>query len=546
MVVVAMRLLPFRLSGVARLILYLACFSVFIVISFGVFVFHVSSTPSDDNTWKRVRQELPLSLSSPSGSLSSSSPLVKALTFNETTAPSTPSSPSLTTVVSSLFASSLSSSLPPSSIYLKGLQNFSQSEVNPVNSWPEGEFCDQFLSNKFPVHFSVCSDNDRIQCSGTTLDDKMGSCTTKRVAINIPEFYKVMKTKRDSVENSNTMWLVQDNEDSIPCPKYDFKLLDKHMFGGDYLKRLAKTSVLSHSQSECQGWINGTTFLFVGFDVHIYFKFLSWFSLYNGILNDSPSNRPPSLILRIPETRGNFLFPEFEHDLFPETNVYGLSELAAENVGTLCFERIVTTPWAFGTTAFRCKMADAIVKLRKKCYSCNSRDLPGARYRQFRKRVLRACSLTDDPVPYTEKTPRRIVLQIRKPYSRFEGEAATKISRILENSNKLAEALRAGFPKANVTVMHGEDLGLCEQISLVHKADVLMGVHGAGLVHSWWLQDHALLFELVPRSQLSNPTFKMLTTLSGRRYYSYTSVKGGDKRVTVDEQDIVKRLKSEY
>ena len=94
--------------------------------------------------------------------------------------------------------------------------------------------------------------------------------------------------------------------------------------------------------------------------------------------------------------------------------------------------------------------------------------------------------------------------------------------------------------------MHGEDLGICEQISLVHNTDILIGVHGAGLVHLWWLQDHALLFELVPRSQLSNPTFKMLSTLTGRRYYSYTSVKGGDKKVTVDEKDVIKRLKKEY
>ena len=62
---------------------------------------------------------------------------------------------------------------------------------------------------------------------------------------------------------------------------------------------------------------------------------------------------------------------------------------------------------------------------------------------------------------------------------------------------------------------------MCEQIQLAHTADDLVGVHGAGLVHLWWLQDHALMFEIVPRTQLGNPTFKMLSTLTGRRYYEY-------------------------
>lgn len=538
-----MRLLPFRVSGLARLILYLFCFTLFFVVLFGVFMFHVyANTPDKDGGYlKRVTHEPIIAFSS---SLSPDTPLSEVLLSNKTPAPPATSFSHFT---SSLFSSPPSPSSSSPFIWSHPLKvlNFSLSETHPDNGWPHGAFCDEFLSNKFPSRFSVCENNDRVVCSGSPYDNKMGSCAVKRVAVHIEEFYKIMKKSRDSVQNSNTMWLLQDNEDSVPCPKYDFKLLEKHMYGGDYVKRLAKTTILSHPQSHCNEWINGTTFLYIGFDVHIYFKFLSWFSLYNGILNQDPSDQPPTLIIRIPETKSHFLFPEFERRLFPEAMVYGLSELAASKVGTLCFERVVTTPWAFATTAFRCKMADAIVKLRKKCYDCNSSKYPGTRFQLFRNRVLRACGLKDSP-PYTEKTPRRIVIQLRKPYSRFEGDAPTKISRLLENSDKFVKAIIDAYPNTNVTVMHGEDLGICEQISLVHNTDILIGVHGAGLVHLWWLQDHALLFELVPRSQLSNPTFKMLSTLTGRRYYSYTSVKGGDKKVTVDEKDVIKRLKKEY
>ena len=44
-----------------------------------------------------------------------------------------------------------------------------------------------------------------------------------------------------------------------------------------------------------------------------------------------------------------------------------------------------------------------------------------------------------------------------------------------------------------------EDLPICEQIRYAHDADVLMGVHGAGLVHLWWIQEEALMFEFVPK-----------------------------------------------
>ena len=78
---------------------------------------------------------------------------------------------------------------------------------------------------------------------------------------------------------------------------------------------------------------------------------------------------------------------------------------------------------------------------------------------------------------------------------------------------------------------------------MVHNADVFIGVHGAGLVHLWWLQDTAILFELVPFSQMANPTFKMLSALTGRRYFDYSGLKGGEMRVTANTPDIIEKLR---
>ena len=106
-------------------------------------------------------------------------------------------------------------------------------------------------------------------------------------------------------------------------------------------------------------------------------------------------------------------------------------------------------------------------------------------------------------------------LLLIKAYRRFEGDKLTKFERVFVNSAELIDSLKKAYPMTNICTMYAEEMDICDQIKLVHQADVFLGVHGAGLVHLWWLQDHALMFELVPRSQLSNPTFKMLSTLTG-------------------------------
>ena len=65
-----------------------------------------------------------------------------------------------------------------------------------------------------------------------------------------------------------------------------------------------------------------------------------------------------------------------------------------------------------------------------------------------------------------------------------------------------------------------EELDICDQVRIAHSADILIGVHGAGLVHSWWMRESGVLLELVPLTKLDRPTYKILAGLIGRKYYS--------------------------
>ena len=81
--------------------------------------------------------------------------------------------------------------------------------------------------------------------------------------------------------------------------------------------------------------------------------------------------------------------------------------------------------------------------------------------------------------------------------------------------------------------MFKEDLDLCQQMTLVHESDIYIGVHGAGLVHLWWLHDDASALELAPSSFSNNPSFKTLAKLTGRRYH-FHGISGNQYQVKAD------------
>ena len=413
-------------------------------------------------------------------------------------------------------------------------------------SWSD-PFCNEFFSNRFSVKMSPCGGLDRVTCYGSPFDDKMGTCILHGVAMDTHKFYQIMFDDKDSVRTSQSLWLVPEQKSNKICPDPNFENMEKKMFGGDYVKRVTQTAILTSPQKECGKWINGTSFMFMGFDDHIYFKYLSWFSLHNGILNyELESGKKPSLIIRIPELKGSFTHEEYEQRLFPEAKLMSLKDFSIEYPKSVCFEKLIITPWAYSTNAFRCKMSDAVRRLRNKCYGCKGgAGLVGTRFMSFRRRALAACSIHEDDKPHP-KSLKRIVLQVRKAYIRRLGDNLNKFSRVMENPEEVINGLKKSFPDVEVYKMIAEEMEICEQIRLVHDADVLIGVHGAGLVHLWWLKDHALLFEMVPSRQKSNPSFKMLSTLTGRRYYGYEKLKGAEKKIIVDVPDIVMELKRHF
>lgn len=402
--------------------------------------------------------------------------------------------------------------------------------------WPPGSFCSKFLVDTFSDDLQICKDgSDRIICNGSPYT-LMATCTLLRAAL-IPQ-----SAYFSDQFNDGGIWLqheTTDKERVLQCSDVDYTALMNHVERGDYMERVTKEAGLSRRRGSCDVTAPGTSYVYVGFASHIYFKFIVWYNLFKSI-HDNGGGNP--LVMRLSKGKTPFTFPEMEKALFP--NAVPIEDIE-KGESVHCFERLVFVPWTYSSVLFQCKNKKRLVP---KCSQCNGTGLIDTSFMKFRQKVLNVCDLQDtESSDITSPTPGNIVVILRKPYHRFIGDSDKAFSRVLVNSKELIEKLSSSFPSSHVIPAYMEQFSVCEQVKMAHTADVIIGVHGAGLVHLWWLQKHALMFEITPTSQLGNPTFKMLSTLTGRRYHGYKVDSFGDKVVKLPDVDgLIRTLKEVY
>lgn len=312
-----------------------------------------------------------------------------------------------------------------------------------------------------------------------------------------------------------------------------FYSLARSVERGDYIKWFVDDLITNPpvQKTLCYDWINETVFFFGSHSHHIYFRFLAYYSIHKSLL-DHHVEPGTYRIFRLSEGF-NYLFPDYEKALFP-----GIQPITDLPDTTICFRKVVLVPKCYATTLFQCKMQ---AEIRAKCFACSGRGLPGTYLMSFRSRVLAACGLED--AKEKESYSKLITVILRKPYTRWMGDHPSQFQRMLTNSEELIAGLHKAFPNSIVKALHMEDLPVCEQISYTHDSDLLIGVHGAGLVHLWWLREEAVVMELEPYFEMSNPSFRTLAKLTGRRYVSIPVI-GSSVGVNVNVGGVIKQIKS--
>ena len=360
------------------------------------------------------------------------------------------------------------------------------------------EFCDTIILNTYSDKVPVCDES--IECYRSTFTSMMVRCTVYNILLQ--------PAQNNRIFSQQFNFLYRERNSNNLCPQPVLQGLSAAMESVDYVYTILAHMVENSpvQVDNCFHLEKKVVFFFMGDDTHIYFRFIDYYSLYKSI-EDSGLRKGEYIIVRVPKNpkkvRGNFEL--FEKTLFPE--VQRISHYVAPS----CIQRAVFVPYAYYTAPFRCKRDAHLVPY---CIQCTGQKY-NKPYISFRAEVLKTCGLSDS-VTRDERhlrTTKRFVLVSRTPLDRRR-----TTERIVVNEKELVEAIAHEFPSVDLTVVHMEELDICQQVELAHRADVLMGPHGAGLVHLWWLQEDAATLEFEPDYKRDNPTFRVLSALTGRRY----------------------------
>ncbi len=127
------------------------------------------------------------------------------------------------------------------------------------------------------------------------------------------------------------------------------------------------------------------------------------------------------------------------------------------------------------------------------------------------------------PLPASVKRVKTITLICRKKYITDCNKPCG--DRIIENEHALVETLAASYPQVEIRKVFLEELSLSEQFSLLSQSDVLVGMHGAGLIAgAYCLPPNAGFIELFPkyyRDGIAARTCRLITAERDLHYASW-------------------------
>ena len=410
-------------------------------------------------------------------------------------------------------------------------------KVNP-KTFMKGTFCYDHLINTYSKNLPVCNPlkvtaSDQVKCYGSKLTRHMAMCSFHNIALT-PQGMKNAIT--NDVEwhkpQDRGINLLQGTESSCNSVSIDQvgKATDPDDFQVRIVKQLSEASRLP--VSVCDIWINKTTIFHVSNALHIYFRFMDLYSVHKALFDYKLGQKDDHLVLRIGSLISGYRFPDFDRALFP--GALTLKDFP-DNV-TICFKEAVLAPRSYQSVPFRCKMDSGV---RSRCFACKGKGLSDSPFQTFRKRVLKACNISDSKISSAPS----VVVVSRQAYERWVKDDPKKFQRVLQNEGEMVRKIQNTFPSVTVDLVHMEHLPICEQVKYAVKADIMLGVHGAGLVHFWWLRDKAHALELEPSSQVGNPSFRMLTTLAGRSYDKERIHGGRITRVSVNIDHVISYIR---
>lgn len=115
----------------------------------------------------------------------------------------------------------------------------------------------------------------------------------------------------------------------------------------------------------------------------------------------------------------------------------------------------------------------------------------------------------------------QILLVLRRPYASHPRMVPRQITRQMANSDDILKALK-GLCNVNVTVVSFEKMTLLEQLRAVNSADIVVGIHGAGMSHVLFTRPNAGVVEVKPSGMSEHNHFKLFSAYRGDVQYRFT------------------------
>ena len=138
---------------------------------------------------------------------------------------------------------------------------------------------------------------------------------------------------------------------------------------------------------------------------------------------------------------------------------------------------------------------------------------------EFRKFVISSYNIEE--VRKLNCSSVRVMFIWRRNYVAHPRNPQGRVQRKIQNEKELETSLKSKFSSLSIRGLQLDTYSMREQLEFVTDTDIMIGMHGAGLVHSLFLPPHGALVELFP-NQLSRLThFRSIALWHGLKYKSW-------------------------
>ncbi|XP_052780686.1 uncharacterized protein LOC128217535 [Mya arenaria] len=142
-----------------------------------------------------------------------------------------------------------------------------------------------------------------------------------------------------------------------------------------------------------------------------------------------------------------------------------------------------------------------------------------------------------------------VILLLRKDYLAHPRNPSGSVSRKIANDKQLIQKLKELLPRHNVLSSQIDLLSMKDQLSLISRTDILIGMHGAGLTHTLFLPKHAGLVELYPNYwPTANEHFQAMARWRNLKYFQWQNADPSNERANnftvINTTDVVEMVKN--